>query len=85
MRTDTRDGKTEPILKTQYKFIHFEQAQYITDTWYCFNNRKKTILGTIEFDSGWNQWVYCPHENTTYSSGCLKDIVDFITQLDKSK
>jgi hypothetical protein len=77
-------GKPQPILKTQYKFIHFEQAQFASETWQCVNNRKKSILGTIEYDYGWKQWVYCPNENTIYSSGCLTDVIDFLDQLAKS-
>jgi hypothetical protein len=69
-------------MKTQYQYIRFVET---TDpkTWICENIKSGNELGQIEWYSPWRQYIYSPTCPAVYSTGCLKDIVDFIEQLTK--
>jgi len=72
-------------MKTQYQYIHFDKKFNLAKTtiWACVNNNGGYELGEVKWSPGWRQYCYFPlHPNkSVYSSGCLKDIADFIEQL----
>ena len=35
-------------------------------------------LGTIEWETGWRQYVFVPGACTIYSAGCLRDMASFL-------
>lgn len=39
------------------------------------------ILGVIKWDAPWRQYCFFPAERTTWSRGCLEQVVDFIHNL----
>lgn len=41
------------------------------------------ILGGIELYPAWKQWVFMPKEGTVWSSGCLLDIQNALSEVGK--
>lgn len=69
----------------EYKYIHFVKIPNPgrkTFKWECRNNSSMDLLGTIEWRSGWRQYVYVTPGigYFIFSAGCLDDIKDFITR-----
>jgi hypothetical protein len=74
-------------MKAKYKYIHFEQAKSsLVDkpVFYCRNNKSNSILAGCLYDNKWKQYVVKFNQNAIFSSDCLKDIADFLKQLNKS-
>jgi hypothetical protein len=79
-------------LKTEYKYIYFEERPNPgkkTKRFTCYNLKSAGELGTIRWESRWRQYVFevpvadpCDSAWWVYfSRGCLRDIADFIDQL----
>jgi outer membrane PBP1 activator LpoA protein len=68
-------------LKTKYKHIEFVVN---ANEWICIAHSTQAKLGTIQFHRYWKTHVYLP-ENSLYSPDCLRDIADFLEQLNKKK
>lgn len=73
-------------LKTRYKFIHFEELEFLqtgkTKHYNVNSNSSKDLLGMVEWECGWRQYVFTPSgSDVIFSVGCLLDIIDFIKQL----
>lgn len=71
------------MLKTEYKFIRF--VQFKSQRWYCENKKHGDLLGGVVFCSQWNQYTFAPPSGTEFSADCLRDIADFLEQLNKEK
>lgn len=67
-------------MKTKYKYIHFEKnpAKQKPDGWVCKNKRSKHVLGWIDYDNQWCQYIFLPASHTQFSADCFEDIVDFM-------
>jgi hypothetical protein len=80
-------GRTgQIVVKTDYKYIHFDKKFNLAKTtaWSCINNSGGYELGEVKWNAGWREYCYFPlptYSSVVYSSGCLKDIADFIEQL----
>lgn len=74
-------------LKTKYQYIHFVELPEADGqkAWSCRNTRHGDELGQVVWYAPWNQFTYIPSCGAVYSTGCLKDIQDFIGQLTKDK
>jgi len=74
-------------MKTEYKYFHFEvwpKTQLNkTQTWFCYSNSSKDILGVVKWFGKWRRYCFFPEGETVFSSGCLNDIVDFVNQLNE--
>lgn len=72
-------------LKTEYQYIHFVNRGIPTGrkmpVWECYNTHHSELLGTVQWDGPWRQYVYEPAGWAIYSRGCLNDVADFIRQL----
>jgi len=71
-------------MKTKYKYIQFKETESPkrkTKTCDCMNNDGVTLLGEVEWGTGWRQYVFCPAEDVMFSKSCLEDICHFIKQL----
>jgi len=74
-------------MKTKYKYIEFfkqeswMQPGYI---WRC-NNHKMAFLGEVTYCVEWKEWEFCPTPNKGFTIVCLRDIADFLDQLNKEK
>jgi hypothetical protein len=71
-------------MKTDYEYIRFVGIPHEdrkTQLFDCYNTRNMDILGHVHWYSPWRQYCFNPASRTVYSTGCLKDIQDFITQL----
>jgi len=71
-------------MKVKYKYIEFEKIdedEMDETRWACKNRKGGAYLGRIEWYQGWRRHVYIPYRNTEYSEGCLRDIADFLKQL----
>lgn len=42
-------------------------------------------LGSIEWDGAWRQYTFMPDESTGWSKGCLKEICDFLDEMNKKQ
>jgi len=68
-------------MKTRYKYIHFDDVQDCG--WYCYNNRNDDSLGCVTFYPIWKQWVIDFRPDMVFNNQCLRDIADFLDQLNK--
>lgn len=72
-------------LRTKYKHIYFEkdEIQAIDTGWMCYNN-SDVILGYVAYYKPWKQCVFENYdENRVFSASCLRDIADFLEQLNR--
>jgi lipopolysaccharide biosynthesis glycosyltransferase len=77
----------EKEMKTKYKYIYFEKVtgQNIGTEWICYNKLDE-ILGYAAYCKPWKQCVFESYdENRVFSASCLRDIADFLEQLNKAK
>ena len=72
-------------LKTRYKYIQFVELpkKPLDILWQCLNNRSKEPLGVITFYKPWKQHVIQFNDGCVFNNQCLKDIADFLEQLNK--
>jgi len=53
---------------------------------YSVKNRKsESLLGFIKWYGAWRQYCFFPVNSTVYSSGCMKDINDFIEKITEER
>ena len=69
-------------MKTRYKYIHFDES--IEGSWYCYNNKTEGDLGCATYYESWKQWVMEFDEGCVFNNQCLRDIIDFLDQLNKT-
>lgn len=55
-----------------------------THRWHIYT-RAGDILGTVEWYGQWRQYTFNPREGTTYSGGCLRDIMAFLERVNKEQ
>ena len=71
-------------MKTEYQYFRFEETPGLftakTKAWTCKNRKSGGTLGWVQWENGWRQYVFTPDFECIFSTGCLKDIQDFITQ-----
>lgn len=73
-------------MKTKYRYINFEQDTMDPQEWVLRNSRSKDILGFVSYYKPWKQYVIeFPHSDDVFNNQCLKDIADFLEQLNKSQ
>ena len=72
-------------MKTTYRHIHFvavyEGLNPKIKKWSCRNNKSKEEIGNIDFYATWKRFVFKGREGCVFDVGCLRDIIDFISQL----
>ncbi len=56
------------------------------DIYYVYNHEDE-FLGVINRSrvGMFMHWIFCPQEQTYYTNGCMKEIVEFITKLYNKK
>ena len=80
------EGET---MKTKYKYISFHR-RFGTDVsfpnisveWIC-ENHKGTNLGIVGYNDTWHEWEFGPYANMFFTIECVRDIADFLGQLNK--
>ena len=73
-------------MKTKYKHIHFEKASLgLGCIWECWNNKAGQLLGVIPKQKVWRQYVFEPQSDCIFNNGCLRDIADFLDQININK
>ena len=78
------------MLKTSYKFIHFEEISWTVDDeeqsgWYCYN-KTGDIIGRVGYYSQWKKWVFTSRsESIIFDTVCLDHISQFLRSLDKQE
>ena len=75
------------MMKIKYGHIHFEKAPPgLGLLWECYNNKTEELLGSIWYEHAWRKHVM-DHDSVDkgcrYDNDCLRDIADFLDQLDK--
>ena len=73
-------------MKTEYEYIRFIQLpqpnrKRKTQHWDCRNIKANFTLGYVCWHCAWRQYCFFPCADTVFSTGCLNDINDFISQL----
>ncbi len=72
-------------MKTRYKHIHFEEESPqdlgLGVLWFCYNNKGSQFLGSVPEKKVWKQYVFEPEANCIFNNGCLRDIADFLDQI----
>lgn len=68
--------------KTNYKFIGFKEINK-SDKWICYNIKANTTLGLVEYYLPWDQYIIEFEQGTIFNNQCLKDIANFLTQINK--
>ncbi len=73
-------------MNTEYKHIHFVKMADTpkTSVWECRNNISYDKIGEVKWYSTWRRYCYLA-ESSVYSVGCLKDIIDFINQVNTQR
>lgn len=61
------------------KYIEIQES-YSTDKFNILDKQDKIVIGEIEYFPSWDEWVFCPHENTILSWGYLRDIINFLKE-----
>jgi len=65
--------------------LHFKQVglDHRKKQIYYVYNHEDEYLGVINNShvGRFFHWIFCPQEQTYYTNGCLKEIVEFITEL----
>ena len=67
--------------KTKYMTFELIDKKPKTTVWLVVNNTSGSLLGGIEWYPPWRQYVFMPEGQTVFNNGCLKDIQDFLTEL----
>ncbi len=72
-------------MKLVYKYIYFEKVA-LGGVYYAMNNkRSEEPLGSVYWYEQWKQFVVEPLEGCVFNTQCLRDIADFLQQLNKAK
>jgi len=74
-------------LKTDYKYIRFKlvDVEDYKKGAECVNKKSGVLLGYVEYYKSWKQYVIEFLEDCVFNASCLKDIADFLSQLNKDK
>ena len=74
---------TDKPERTNYQYIHFDLAEKKSKTviYRCINNDHYTVLGEVKWYGPWRQYCFLPAEECVFNVGCMRDIIDFIEQL----
>jgi hypothetical protein len=75
-------------MKTDYKYLKFILGftqPPKTSVWLCKNIQSGDVLGTVKYYPAWRQYCYFPQSCTVFNDGCLRDIADFLSQLDTDR
>ena len=75
------------MLMTRFEYIHLVKIEDKpkTSVWSCRNNKSGDELGVIKWYPAWRQYCYFPTVQAVYSTGCLKDIEEFVEQLEAER
>lgn len=73
----------------KYKYITIKQLDGEVFSGHAvyriFNNRNDAQLGILSFYKPWKQYVFSSKEDCVFNESCLLDVLDFITNVIKSK
>lgn len=74
---------TRSIIKLKYKHVRFKKSQQKTENsvYYCINNKQNSKAGLIIYFPAYNSYHLVPYMQTIYNAAQLKEIQDFINQL----
>ena len=66
-------------LKRSYRYFKLNQGD--SGLWWCRNKKSGELLATVGWYEPWKMWTMDGFDNITWSSSCLKDMTDFLDQL----
>lgn len=72
-------------MKTKYRFIEFVPHEVWGDTWTCQNRKSGDVLGHVRYYPQWRQYVSQLYPSAVFNNSCLRDIADFLDQLNAEK
>ncbi len=72
-------------MKTKYKHIYFTQTISGPRRWRCRNNKSDVLMASISYYPSWKKYVAAFDGACVFDNSCLRDIADFLDQLQKEK
>lgn len=75
-------------MKKQYEYIEMVEVtadSVKTKRFAVMNRTHGYALGEIGWSPPWRQYIFKPFSDTIFSAGCLKDIIDFIEELQEER
>lgn len=74
-------------MKTEYEHIYFKlkEKKPKTSVYACHNKKSGIKLGEVLWYSSWRQYCFLPTTEIVFSSGCMNDVIDFISQLEAER
>ena len=77
-------GETGMTIQTKYEYITIEEILQSklrkTHVWEVRNKKSRHLLGVIQWQAPWRQYIFAPEPRIIFSAGCLHDIRAFIYQ-----
>ncbi len=72
-------------MRTEYKYIKFTfvDSNDHKKGGDCLNKKSTTVLGYWQYYKPWKQYVIEFLEDCVFNETCLRDIADFLNQLNK--
>ena len=70
--------------QTHFRWFYLERrfdGKRITPTYTVVSKQSNTAIGEIKWHGAWRQFCIFFKAETVYNTDCLKDILDFIKQL----
>lgn len=71
-------------MKVRHKYIHFEES-CSAGFWSCLSNKDNFELGRISWYPAWRQYEIHFDPNAVFNNSCMRDIADFLEQLNKER
>ena len=70
-------------VKLKYKYIHFVEYKRESIAYTMHNTKSGEAMGAVSYYPQWRQSVVEFVENCVFNNQCLKDIADFLEQLNR--
>lgn len=68
-------------MKTKYKFIHFVEFKKEGIAYTMHNRKSGVAMGAVSYYPPWKQFIVEFVEDCVFNNQCLRDIADFLDQV----
>jgi hypothetical protein len=80
------------MLKVTYEHIGFDRNRMEVEyhrknkmPWIVYNLKQGTVLGSLDYCNNYYRWEFKPRENFSFVVSVLRDIADFMAQLERGE
>ena len=67
------------------RFMYALESGLEDPVWTIHNKRADSLLGHLERDKSWRQWVFWPSPSCVFSADCLAEITAFLGRLNEER